>query len=185
MNDTDRRRFAASLAALAETLGGAVGEITAEGYWRGLEDLSIEEVEAACLAAMKTCRFMPKPVELRELAGAGDGGLGVIAWTTFIEAARRTAWGDRAGLDFEDKAINAAVRAIGGIEMIRRSDESALHTFTRKAFIEAYNAYRARPASLAEHGTPLALPSGGGAPQLIPCTTLARSPRALAAGGSS
>jgi hypothetical protein len=42
-----------------------------ELYWMGLEDLEPPELGKAAARAMRECRFMPVPAELRELAGRG------------------------------------------------------------------------------------------------------------------
>ncbi len=54
---------------LASTLRHEVTPPMLEGYFMALEDLTVAQLKQAVKAALKRCRFMPSPVELREFAG--------------------------------------------------------------------------------------------------------------------
>lgn len=56
------------LRVLFETFGSTPTPAQIEGYRMGLEDIPLPLFEEAVRAAMKDCRFMPKPAELRDLA---------------------------------------------------------------------------------------------------------------------
>jgi hypothetical protein len=77
VTDDDFESFGQHLAACAETLGVDLTPARIEGYFVALRDLPIEPVLRAIEIATATSRFFPKPIELRELAGAGlpDAGL--------------------------------------------------------------------------------------------------------------
>lgn len=71
MRDEDRVEFANGLHVLAETFREPVSEIRSEGYWDALKDLHLESWQFAVRQALKSCRFFPKPVELREMVEGG------------------------------------------------------------------------------------------------------------------
>lgn len=194
MSPKDLERFRTALSGLAGTIGFELSQIALTGYWIGLDDLTIEEVEIACALALKRAKFMPKPVELRELiAGPSPADRAQIAWETFTAALSR--YGSYLSLDFEDRCINAAVRSLGGLTQVAMLEGEAFTTWARKDFQRAYEAYarlhdpgevgrylvgriEAQNRTTEEHAkfTPPV--------QKIPCST-ARLPRpaALGAGG--
>lgn len=68
MTPADRKAFAPALFIVAETLGAKVSDVALEGYWDALQDLSLAAFQVACKRALRECKFMPRPAELRELA---------------------------------------------------------------------------------------------------------------------
>ncbi len=89
MTESDKPRLARVLAVLAETFNETVSEIRAEGYLMGLVDLSIEQVEAAAKAALKSSKFFPRPAELRELAVGSVEDHAEAAWSKLLGEVRR------------------------------------------------------------------------------------------------
>jgi len=71
MKVSDKKRFAAAFQSLCEIFGKESTKIMLKGYFRALERLSIDQVEAAISQAIKTCTFLPKPVELINLVPGG------------------------------------------------------------------------------------------------------------------
>jgi hypothetical protein len=63
----DREVFYTALALLAETLGEPLSPARMAGYVAGLEDAPFVAVQIGLREALKTCRFFPKPAEIREL----------------------------------------------------------------------------------------------------------------------
>jgi len=63
----EREVFYKSLALLAETLGEALSPGRMAGYVAALDDAPFGAVQIGLREALKTCKFFPKPVELREL----------------------------------------------------------------------------------------------------------------------
>lgn len=56
------------LAELALTLGADVDETSFRSYHRALQDVPVSLFEAAVTRAAKSCRFLPRPAELRQFA---------------------------------------------------------------------------------------------------------------------
>lgn len=70
MTDADHRRFGELLALLGEVFNEPVTTARVAGYWLALQDLPFGIVHDGVQEALKTCRFFPKPAEIRTLGSA-------------------------------------------------------------------------------------------------------------------
>lgn len=142
MNDNDKAAFAVAVGAMLETFGQEATKPILHGYWLGLRDLTIEQVQNAVGRAMGTCERKPTPVELRRLAGEQTGEQRAIA--AWGDVLRAVGLGPYKHIDFQDKLINAAVRNLGGWPTFcgRFTDEES-EKWTRLEFIKAYQAFSA------------------------------------------
>ncbi len=154
MTENDRPRFLVMFNGLAATFSKEPSKPMLDGYWMGLADLPIEAVENACQRAIGTCKFMPVPVELRELAGVmAPADRAIKAWEAFVVASRRHGYYD--SVDFDDKVINATVRNLGGwVEIDERREQEGKDTWVRKEFERVYLALM-RSGIGEEAGAPL------------------------------
>ena len=138
--DETKRQFATAISALLETMGQEATEARLNGYWLGLGDLELSQVEAAVAVAIRTNKRLASPAEIRELATVGN-----------IEARSISAWGDvqRAfpighykHVDFEDQIINAVIRSLGGWPAIfERCNNAENEKWYRIEFLKTYRAY--------------------------------------------
>lgn len=64
----DRKSFVAGLAVMADTFGRQLGDGAVEGYRLALADMDDSQFSAAVTMALRTCKFMPTPKELRDFA---------------------------------------------------------------------------------------------------------------------
>lgn len=129
--------IAAAVALLAEAYGRLATEVTFRAYIAGLEGLTVEQIETGVNRALKTCKFMPTPAELRELSGelrANDRA--VKAWIVFEKAVTRI--GSYKTVSFDDVVINAVVRSLGGWVHCCAMPTREFDTFLRKKFTDAY-----------------------------------------------
>jgi hypothetical protein len=94
-----------------ETYRQSVSEVTIEAYAAGLEGMTDEQVLVAGKRAIQSCKFMPTPSELRELAGQGNAANAIAAWA---DVQRAMPLGSYKSIDFADPLINAVVRLLGG-----------------------------------------------------------------------
>ena len=116
-------------------------------YAEGLEDIPAWELEMARKQCMAGARFMPtigelrdRVLELRRLAssdGAPDAG---TAWAEVLDAASCCAYNTPT---YSHPAIEAAVRAIGGIKLVGFAPSGELMSH-RARFMECYGTYRER-----------------------------------------
>lgn len=131
-------RILGALAQLREVLPSQQ-KLTGGGlelYAAVLSDLPEQAVLDAIAKAAGRCRFFPVPAELRELAGEHRGGdSAIFAWEIAREAI--SSFGTYRSVAFDDPVINAAIRALGGWDVLCRmtSDDAP---FRRKDFLAAY-----------------------------------------------
>ena len=143
MSPKQPRGRAERVAAVVEQLAAAFG-VEATGplyaaYTAGLDGMSADEVEAAGALALRGCKWMPKPAELRALVRGDPKALAVPAWESVLSAMLEH--GSYVSVDFEDKAINAAVRSMGGWPRLCLREGDDLHTWARKEFLAAYESF--------------------------------------------
>lgn len=160
-----RERFAAVMATLSVLPGKDVSAPLLEVYWRVLGDLNDEEMEAGATKALRTCRFLPTPAELLELARPRN--LQAEAGKVFEQirelsdyAAGGEYWKEtKIRIALGNEAADAFV-ACGGSAAFRSGDP----VWTRKAFVEAY-------CNRPPRETPPALPESPKAKRMIGSTT--------------
>jgi hypothetical protein len=109
-----------------------------------LSDLSVEQVDAAFLAASRTCRFFPTPADIRaQIDGADKNALQLEAERALENFER---WLDRwyhpdcgilRGAPSLDRVTEHAARAAGSFTYLASCSEQDL-IWARKRFIESY-----------------------------------------------
>ena len=127
---------------LGETFDRKITAETIDAYRLGLEDVSDQALMNTLPKLLRTCKFMPKPVEIREAAGVGSGEIATkdrptLAWTDVRRAINRIGGYDSP--DFEDKTINATIRAMGGWVTLCDSTSEDL-VWREKDFLRTYSA---------------------------------------------
>jgi len=153
MIETDRPQFVLAMAAMAATFRREATEALLTGYWMGLNDLPVEDINQAVARAMRTKTFMPAVAELRELAGEMTvDQRAVKAWGAFEMAVK--AHGGYASVDFDDQTINATIRNLGGWERLCELPASEFDKWLRKDFAKAYHGLASTRLS-AEEAAPL------------------------------
>ena len=146
------RAVVVAVGAMAEVFGRQATEATVRAYQMGLEGLTVEQVGQAAKRALQSSRFMPSPAELREFAGESPvSDRAVIAWDALQRARGR--FGYWHSVCFDDPAINAAVRSLGGWERLPERFEQESEPFLRKEFERAYGTYARRGITRAEGAT--------------------------------
>jgi len=166
------RRLAVVIGALAESFRQKITPATIKGYEMGLDDLPIEAVERAARIAIRQCEFMPTAQKLRELAGElRPEQRASLAWAAMLKALAQH--GPYRAVDFDDPALNATVRAMGGWPQVDQllGETSAEKTegIIRKRFEQTYCAILARGIS-PEAARPLSgLSQIPRAPELVAC----------------
>lgn len=129
--------IAGCVGVLAEAFGRTLTTATIEAYRIGLSGLGPEQIRRATETALRTCKFMPSPAELRELsADQRIEERAVKAWQALSDAVVRN--GYIRTVMFDDSGINAAVRALGGWERLCGMPAETFDVFTRKDFIAYY-----------------------------------------------
>ena len=114
-----------------------VTTVLLEAYYLALKDLPDDQISQRGEWLLKTSAYFPKPAEFRDSSSAEDDA--PEAYRILNDAIARH--GYMRHVDFEDKAINAAVRSLGGWQAACDvTDEQ--EPFYRARFIKAYLSYR-------------------------------------------
>jgi len=115
-----------------------------DGYVIGIGDLSAECLQWAVARAIRECLHLPRPAELRKLAGENNGpeSWAIAAWDDVLRAV--SSIGPWKAIDFEDHLINATIRHLGGwpavVERFAGTDEEK---WLRIEFERTYKNYAA------------------------------------------
>lgn len=137
MQDADAERFRTLMQAMCATYRQQPSPALFEGYWLGLSGMSLGDFERAVRRALSGSKFMPAPAELRELGGElSTSARAVHAWNAVKGAIR--SMGAYGSPDFDDKAINATIRNLGGWQRVCGLESEELEKWTRKEFEKVY-----------------------------------------------
>ena len=146
MGPKDRKGFRELIEALAAAFNAEVSEALFTGYWMGLQDLQLSDLRRAGADAIRDCQFMPKPAELRELAGAGKMShedRAVIAWDSVCRAVERHGYYET--VQFDDPVTTATLRSLWhtwvGVDNAFEQDQEK---WLRKEFTRVYCAFSRR-----------------------------------------
>ena len=137
---TQQQQLIQSLKALFGAFGTEATDDVLRGYVLGIGDIEPVKLQAAVFAAIRECDFLPKPVQLRRLAGehVSGEGLAIAAWADVLRAIPLGSW---KSIDFADCRINATVRILGGwpavVEMFADAEEEK---WLRMQFLKTYQA---------------------------------------------
>jgi hypothetical protein len=142
------------VAALAVTFNRVADEPFYMGYILGLEGLTVEQVQRATSRALRACKYMPTPAELRELAGeVSIEHRATLAWDAVKRAIERHS-GYRS-VSFDDRVIHAAINSIGGWQHMCEQSVIVLDRDMWPRFQRAYKAFAARGSISSADAGPL------------------------------
>jgi hypothetical protein len=116
-------------------------------YTLALGDLTTDQVQTAVMRAIREVPRMPRPAELRELAGANIGSdtKAIEAWDDVLRA---VPIGSYKWLDFGDQRINATIRNLGGWpSFLKRLDGAENEKWARHEFLKTYAAIGDNPSA--------------------------------------
>jgi len=138
----DKERFGRNLIRLASGFGEMLSPHRIDSYWEALNDLDDDAFELATVEALKTRHRFPMPVDLRE---AVNGKLGAVALLAqhVVETAMASV-GAYASVDFEDPAVNASLRGLGGWSAVCSIDAGEWRRFRSREFRTLYEAHSQR-----------------------------------------
>lgn len=92
MTDVDRVVFAEAMMILGETFNEPVSEVRIESYFSALSDLPMPALGLAVRSAVRTLKWFPKPVELREMVLGAAGDNADAAWAEVMTQIRRVGY---------------------------------------------------------------------------------------------
>jgi len=138
MDKNDVPRFQICIRAMFASFRSECIDATLHGYWIGLSDLTIEQVESAVAHSIRVAKFLPRPAELREYLGvnASEEDTAIDAWSDVLRALRL---GPYKHIDFQDKLCNAVIRNLGGwVTFLGRFSDAESEKWARLEFIKCY-----------------------------------------------
>ncbi len=141
METEHKQEFATAIGAMAETFGVEATKPLIYGYWLGLCDLDLIDVQKAVQRAIQQCKAIPKPAELRLMTGKvyDSETTALMAWEDALKALR---WGKYKHVDFGDKLVNAVIRNMGGWPgFCSRFIDATSEKWIRQEFITAYKRF--------------------------------------------
>ena len=134
------RRFTTLLEGLMQAHQVEPTEAMVDVYSLAMIDLEPEQMQAAVIRAIRELPRMPKPAELRELAGVNvaEDTRAVEAWA---DVQRAVPAGPYKWIDFADQRINATIRSLGGWPNFLESfNDAESEKWARHNFMKAYAA---------------------------------------------
>lgn len=161
MTPQDAPLFLARLNILAELFDAKFSEAKQQLYFEALSDLDLEDLQRAIQDAARQCKFMPKPVELRELAVGREEDHAEEAWFEFKADIRRI--GQYQAWDTPDTSAKQAVSEVfGGFSRACAAELTPeMWQARKKEFIRAYIGWERHTARQRQ------LPAGTAEPKLL------------------
>ena len=142
--------FLQAMSSIATMFNRDIPEEFLMSYWRGLHDLTDDEIEHAINETLATSDFLPTVAKIREKIGGTLDDQAELAFKAFSENVSYYKT-----LDFEDKAINATVRHLGGVARVcdMPTEGEDFNVFYRREFLKVYKIYANR--DVGDDGSPL------------------------------
>jgi len=114
MTSSDLAAFGKNMLVLSKAFNEPLDDqgIRVDAYFDALSDLSIEQVHAAVRLSLRSCRFFPKPVELRELVMGTPDANADVAWGELTREIARV--GYLGTPRFSDERTAITVREVWG-----------------------------------------------------------------------
>ena len=132
MQDSDREQFVKLMDSLCAAFQTPPTEPLFEAYWLGLKDLPFARVAKGFTRAFTECKFIPKPVELRELAGENNAEADAnAAWPEVLALARSSSG------NHSDPRAAEAICIMGGGRYFGQLTEQEL-VWAKKDFVARY-----------------------------------------------
>lgn len=128
------KQFGEELAALCAAFGRELTEPTILAYWIGLQDLPLADVQQAIHRALRECKYMPVPAEIRRLAGGiSTQERAIMAWDVV-----RKNLNPYESVNFDDPIVNATIRNMGGWLRLCSMETEEFNVWARKEFERIY-----------------------------------------------
>lgn len=138
MKDDERQQFREAIQTMCAVYNVEPSLPLLTGYWLGMQDLELSDVQAAVGRALKQGgEFMPKPAALRELAGERTPAMRAIdAWVGVKRAIGSI--GAYQTVEFDDPIATHVVRMLGGWVRLCSTESAELDKWTSQRFQRLY-----------------------------------------------
>lgn len=136
MKGSEIREYQECIAALFAGFNAEATEASYAAYWMGLGDMTLESIQRAVATAMRKCRALPKPAELRELIEGRPDERSELAWLSVLSTVPLGPWKH---IDFTDGIINATIRSLGGWPTFLTRLTTSEEKWARQEFRKTYD----------------------------------------------
>lgn len=99
MTELDRPAFSEALFTLSETFNEPMSDLKIEAYFDALRDLEIGPVMLAMRHSLRSAKFCPRPVEIREHVNGSREDGAEAAWGAVLREIRRVGYIGQPNLD--------------------------------------------------------------------------------------
>ena len=162
MEASDRPAFAGILKGYLDAFGRRASDVLIDAFWSTCSGMTLEEFAQACHRIVRDeDQYQPPAAVLGAAAVEGEQ-----AWIQVQDAIRQC--GANRCVRFEDPAIHAAIRSLGGwVTLCRMDDES--FKFARRDFLLSFKLFRRQGVTFEgfpflEGAQRAAIALGGGVP---------------------
>lgn len=143
----DRQKLEIALTTLSAMFNRPLTATAMDLYWQALRERDPGALNAAIEFVALNDHNFPTPARLLQLATGGpDADVAMMAQGVLEKAIAKH--GAYASVHFEDPAINAAVRSLGGWVEVCHCDTHEWRAFRSKDFKAAYMTWRHRPTEV-------------------------------------
>lgn len=140
MSPGDMTPFRLCVTALAATFRAEPTEALLTGWWLGLEDLALADVQRAAATLMRTAKFMPVPRDVRELCGELSPAVqGERSWGKVVDAIQHVGPWQSVHFAGDGGRTDAAIQHLGGWSRVCGATSEELHRHLRRDFLEVYS----------------------------------------------
>lgn len=144
MTPTDKRDFAALMAALGDYYVRELSDAVIGMYWQGLERYDIAAVRDALNRHMHnpdTGQFFPKIADISRMLAGTTQDAALVAWSKVDQGVRKI--GTYADVVFDDPLVHRVLHDMGGWMALGTKSEDEW-PFVAKEFENRYRGYRMR-----------------------------------------
>ena len=140
MTSSDAPEFLSQLMALSELFNAKLSAAAQTLYFDALIDLDLESIRVAMTEAARTCKFMPKPAEVRDLILGPADMWAEKEWEELKGLARRLGQYDGSWVEFISDEGTDALRAVFGswAEFCTAELSPEMWSSKRKEFMRSY-----------------------------------------------
>ncbi|MGD9157174.1 MAG: DUF6475 domain-containing protein [Desulfobacteraceae bacterium] len=156
MDDADRQKFCEIMIGLAENVSAEITDFGLEMRFNALKSFSIDEINSAATAILKTWVYtgkMPPVAEFIKQMGGGEQNLSDVAdlqATKVLEHVKRI--GGYASVDFDDHVTKSVIQnCFGGWEKLCTDLKSDEEKWFLKDFAKYYQAYSRQNIRISGH----------------------------------
>ena len=141
MEPEQKNDFALTVTAMFRTFGIEATTPMIHGYWLGLCDMDLQELQVTIARAIREMDRPARPAELRRMTGrlVASEDRAIAAWGDVLKAIPLGAYKH---VDFQDKLVNATIRNLGGWPtFLSRFTDAESEKWVRIEFCKAYASF--------------------------------------------